>query len=112
MSSTPVKVTNGTDTYVKQNRPSDKHAGSDMLEFTNISGKQRFAYLSFARPFPKGVTILSAKLRMTQRYDETGSTTVTLKKVTQAWTSTKMTWNNKPAVTSTDSKSLTKGTAP
>ncbi|MDQ0793554.1 DNRLRE domain-containing protein [Streptomyces sp. B1I3] len=112
MSSTPIKVSNGTDTYVKQNRPSDKHASSDMLEFTNISGKQRFAYLSFARPFPKGVTILSAKLRMTSRYDEVGTTTVTLKKVTQAWTSTKMTWNNKPAVTTTDSKSVTKGTSP
>lgn len=112
MSSTPVKVSNGTDTYVKQNRPSDKHAGSDMLEFTNISGSQRYAYLSFARPFPKGVTILSAKLRMTQRFDEVGSTTVTLKKVTAAWTSTKMTWNNKPAVTATDSKAVTKSTQP
>lgn len=112
MSSTPVKVTNGTDTFVKQNRPSDKHAGTDYLEFSSISGSNRYAYLSFARPFPKGVTILSAKLRMTQRYDEVGSTTVTLKKVTQAWTSTKMTWNNKPAVTTTDSKALTKGALP
>lgn len=112
MSSTPVKVSNGTDTYVAQNHASSKYAGSDMLEFTNISGKVRYAYLSFAKPFPKGVTILSAKLRMTQRFDETGSTTVTLKKVTQAWTSTKMTWNNKPAVTSTDSKSVTKSTQP
>ncbi|MFE9497262.1 DNRLRE domain-containing protein [Streptomyces collinus] len=112
MSSTPVKVSNGTDTYVAQNHSSTKYAGSDMLEFTNISGKVRYAYLSFARPFPKGVTILSAKLRMTQRFDEVGSTTVTLKKVTQAWTSTKMTWNNKPAVTTTDSKALTKSTQP
>lgn len=112
MSSTPIKVSNGTDTWVKQNRPSDKLAGVDNLEVSNIPGSVRYAYLSFARPFPKGVTILSAKLRMTSRYDETGSRTVTLKKVTAAWTSTKMTWNNKPAVSATDSKALTKGTAP
>jgi len=49
---------------------------------------------------------------MTSRFNETGTRTVTLKKVTQAWTSTKMTWNNKPAVTNTDAKTLTKGTAP
>lgn len=108
MSSTPVKVSNGTDTYVKQNRPSDKHAGSDMLEFSSIASNGRYAYISFARPFPKGVTILSAKLRFTQRFAESGTFTVDLKKVTQAWTSTKMTWSNKPSVTSTDTKSLTK----
>ncbi|MFD8618260.1 DNRLRE domain-containing protein [Streptomyces sp. NPDC059513] len=112
MSSTPIKVSNGTDTWVKQNKPSDKHAGSDMLELSNIASNGRFAYLSFARPFPKGVTILSAKLRFTQRFAETGSWTVQLKKVTSAWTSTKTTWNNRPSATSTDAKSLTKGTSP
>ncbi|MET7741976.1 DNRLRE domain-containing protein [Streptomyces sp. NPDC005385] len=108
MSSTPVKVSNGTDTYVKQNSASSQYSGADMLEFSSISGKGRYAYISFARPFPKGVTILSAKLRFTQRFAESGTFTVQLKKVTGAWTSSKTTWNNRPAVTTTDTKSLTK----
>ncbi|TKT03448.1 DNRLRE domain-containing protein [Streptomyces lasalocidi] len=112
MSSTPVKVTNGIDTWVRQNRPSDNLASTTQLEFSNLTGKVRYAYLTFAQPFPKGVTILSAKLRLTTRYAESTSRTVTLKKITQGWMSTKVTWNNKPAVTNTDAKTLTKSTSP
>lgn len=112
MSSTPIKVTNAVDTFVKSNGPSMTFAGADLLELSSKTGYLRYAYLFFARPFPKGVTILSAKLRLVQRNNESGSWTVHLRKVNGPWTASKTTWSNKPPAVSADTKTLTKsGTA-
>ncbi|MFF5455571.1 DNRLRE domain-containing protein [Streptomyces sp. NPDC012950] len=112
MSSTLVRVTNATDTYVAQDRASTTYYGSDMIETANISGKGRYAYIYFARPFPLGVTVLSAKLRLTQRFAETGTRTATLKRISSTWTNRSITWNNRPGVSESGPVAVTKGTAP
>lgn len=114
MSQTTSKLNNGNDTYT--------NGAAGATQTTNFSTSaflalrtggfgNCYSYIYFAKPFPPGATIISATLRVRNPYAETGSKTITLKKLTGGWTLSKTNYLNAPGVTATDSKALTK-TAP
>jgi uncharacterized lipoprotein YddW (UPF0748 family) len=55
---------------------------------------------------PKGATITSAKLSLYQYYDTTNQITVDIRPVTSGWSSSFVTWNNKPTIGSSVSNVL------
>lgn len=78
---------------------------------SGASGRQAFVY--FNRPFPLGVTIASATLRLTQQRaaDVSASRTLTAAPVVASWLESKITWNNAPGVgTPTASSAAQTGT--
>jgi len=98
MGTTPVKLNNASDTWVYEKTPTTaKGTTGSLLYANNISTKRANSYLYFTLPFPKGVTIISAKLRMVQ-YTAFASTSASVYRCTKAWSATKTTWNNRPTV--------------
>lgn len=86
--------TNALDTYVSATYPSRSYEQASRL-FVTSGENLAFAY--FTRPFPLGVTVLSAKLRVyTYEVTSTGSRTLTLHlsadRPAYGW----LTWNNAP----------------
>lgn len=68
------------------------------------SSNRRNVYLYPGKaPFPEGATILSATLRVFLAADSTGSNSLTAKRVTTKWSETRLTYNNQPTATATNS---------
>jgi hypothetical protein len=95
----------------------DKNYGGLGKMGVNTGDTPRAAYLFFGRPFPNGVTVLSAKLRLYQQGAATGgSRTLTVQRVTKAWSESGLTWENRPlgtgaTATRTQGDSATDGRA-
>jgi hypothetical protein len=99
MGTTPVKLVNATDSWVHEAAPTTaKGTTGALLYANNITAKRANSYLYFTLPFPRGVTVISAKLRMVQ-FTAFASTSATVYRCTQAWSATKVTWNTRPNVT-------------
>lgn len=86
--------TNALDTYVSASYPSRSYEQASRLF---VKSGENLAFVYFTRPFPLGVTVLSAKLRVrTYAVSSTGSRTLTLHlsadRPAYAW----LTWNNAP----------------
>lgn len=94
----------GVDSFVKENVPAANFGDTPRL-WVNGGGSsdQRFSYLYHARPFPFGARILSAKLRLYLSGAWSGTNSLTCKRITTSWGENKLTWNNKPTVTATNS---------
>ncbi len=98
----------GVDSFVKENVPAANFGDTPRL-WVNGGGSsdQRFSYLYHSRPFPIGARILSAKLRLYLNGAWSGTNNLTAKRITSTWGENKLTWNNKPNVTATNSASAT-----
>ena len=96
----------GVDSFVKENVPAANFGDTPRL-WVNGGGSsdQRFSYLYHSRPFPFGARILSAKLRLYLNGAWSGTNSLTCKRVTSSWGENKLTWNNTPTVTATNSAS-------
>lgn len=98
----PLIVRNMQDSYVSQLKPTKNYNSVNRLKLADNGGSpsdQRFAYVYFGRPFPLSTNILVAKFRIWNAGAESGSITVTAKPITQAWSASKVNYNNRPTVT-------------
>lgn len=106
-------ITNAVDANVLQTAPSANYGLTKVLALTAAGGGQeRLSYIYFGRPFPLGVTILSATLRVYNTATWAGSVTLTAQRVAAAWSATKITYNNKPGVTGATAVVAKTGAAP
>jgi len=112
MATTPVLVRNARDTYTQQNAASKNFQATAKMALRTSSGANCYAYVYFTRPFPLGVTVLSATLRVYQADTITGSRTITAKRVTTAWDVSRVNYANQPAATTTGQAALTWGAGP
>lgn len=101
MGTTPIKLNNATDTWVYEYTPTTaKGTTGSLLYVSGTAAKRCQSLLYFSLPFPRGVTVISAKLRLVQYGSVTGtSMPLTVNLAGSAWSATKATWNNKPAAT-------------
>lgn len=112
MSSTPITLRNATDAFANETRAAENYAATTRLRLDNSSGAKKYAYVYFARPFPLGVNVVSAKLKLYADAKSGSwsavSRTITVSRVTQAWKAGRLTWNNRPSVTTTGQVAVTK----
>lgn len=110
MSRVPVTVRNATDSFVRENLPARNFGNATRLVIrSNASGQTLRSFIHFPRPFPRGVTILSAKLRIYAKDNMPGTRTLTLRRVSEKWNVSRINWNNQPDVLLSDSKTLNHG---
>lgn len=108
-----VTVRSPADNYANQERPNNHYPGAAHLWVSARSSANKRAFFMPTKPFPLGVTILSAKLYVRQEVAFTGTVDISAHRITSAWKNNTLTWNNQPTVTggSTISKtSSAKGT--
>lgn len=110
MSQTTSRLTNGLDTYTHAGTSSRgiNFSTANVIALRTGGAGSCFGYVYFSKPMLAGSNILSATLKFYNKDAESGSKTVTLKKVTQNWNISKTVYNNAPTVTATDAKALTK----
>ena len=112
MATTPVLVRNARDTHDNQLAPSVNYSKIERVVLRGNSGQSIYAYLYFSRPFPLGVTVLSATLRLYQADAFPASRTIIAKRITASWDVSRLNFNNRPAVTTTGQNSVTKAASP
>ena len=91
----PVTLRNITDTYVSSTAPNTKYHTNTRL-WTKVG--TQYAYIFFARPFPMGVNIINATLRLYNRSTWGGSNALSVRRISEKWTVSKTTWNQRPQV--------------
>jgi hypothetical protein len=102
MGTTPVILTNATDTWVYQISPDKARGTADTKLYAGaVSGQVSQSLLYFGLPFPRGVTIISAKLRIVQDAAWSGTRNIRVSRIGSSWSATKTTYNNKPGTTGT-----------
>jgi hypothetical protein len=95
----PVKVKNAADAFVNEDKPETNFGDKVRLYIRNSTGVSKQPYIFFDRPFPYGVTIISAKLQVYPGEGWGTSTTLTAQRVASKWGVNRIKWANKPAVT-------------
>jgi hypothetical protein len=96
-----VALNNAVDAAVAQSNPNNNYGLVQYLGITEAgTGQERQAYIYFGRPFPLGVTILSATLRVysSSAAQWAGSNTINVQRVAAHWSVNRITYNNKPGV--------------
>lgn len=111
MSTTPTLLRNASDTFVSQSTPNKSFPDRRRMYINTGGSADRVGLVYFGMPFPKGVTIISAKLRVYNDALWSGSRTLTVKQITQKWNRQRVNWNSKPTVTSTNQATLAKTSA-
>lgn len=87
------------DAFVRQDRADDNFGDDTILRVRGAgTSVQRRSFIHFARPFPLGVTILEATLRVYHSGTWSGTTTLTATRVTQSWKESRITWQNQPTI--------------
>lgn len=109
MSRKTVVLKNAMDTFVNANLPGRNYATSTRLSVGNTV-EERMAYIWFNKP-PRGVTVLSATLRLVEVGGVGGSRTMTLKRITESWKGGRTTYNNRPTTTIGGQVQVTKSTS-
>jgi hypothetical protein len=94
-------VRNATDTFVRQATASKNYGHAGRMQIRNQSGDNRYGYVFFNRPFPLGVRILNAELRVWTDKAITGAFNLTGQLVTSKWSANKINWTNDPGVVGT-----------
>lgn len=100
-------VTTSVDAYVDQNRQAANFGDAAKLWLNGGAGTdQRNAYVFFARPFPVGVTVLSATLRLHLAEAWGGAQALTAERIVEPWKAKRVNWNNRPDVDATNAGSV------
>lgn len=109
----PVLLKNATDSYVSEKYPAKNYSTVNRLYLAdNSAADTRYAYMYFGVPSGMAnTTIISAKLRLYSGQGFGGAVTMSIARLSQKFTGTRVNWNTKPAVTGA-SISLTKTSAP
>lgn len=94
-----VVLTNAVDTYVSGQKSTQNYNLSNRLVVSTGGTGDRIAYMSFSRPFPLGVTIISAKLRVYNDATWAGTVNLTATRIAAKWSVGKVNYSNRPGVT-------------
>lgn len=108
---TTATLQNAADSYVLSRAPSTNYNSSPYLYSSATAGDTIRSALYFGIPFPKGVTILSAKLRLYQSNTLSGSISQTIQRLATSFSTSKVVWNNFPVGTGA-TVTLTKSSPP
>lgn len=92
-------VHNAADAYVAQDTPNKNFGQQPRMQVRNETGNNKYGYIFFNRPFPRSVRILEAKLRLYTHGNQTGSFTLTARRVLAKWGANQIKWTNDPGVT-------------
>jgi hypothetical protein len=104
---TAIELRPSVDSWVDEARAGENKGQAAKLQLRGSgSSLQRQVFEFFSRPFPLGATILEATLKVYLAGDWTGTQTLTFKRVIASWRESQITWNNRPAVTATNSTSV------
>lgn len=96
---TTTKVLAASDAMVSSGYPTKNYGGSAVLNLSALPSSRQ-AFVFFNQPFPRGVEILSATLRMYQKGSSSGGTRkVTVQRVASAWVEARVTYDNRPTAT-------------
>jgi hypothetical protein len=96
-------VGTAVDTWADEDRPSANFGDNAKLWVNGGAGSDtRYAYVFFARPFPLGVTVTAATLRLHLAEDWNGSQTLTAKRIDEAWKEGRLKWSNRPGIDATN----------
>lgn len=97
----------GIDASALQDHASTNYGKASVL-YVAGTPTQEWGYLYFKSPVPAGATVLSATLRVHGQGNwGVGTFAAIVDRVTQSWAESTLTWNKKPAVTSTERASIT-----
>lgn len=99
------KVKNAVDTWVN-NAAQAKNYNQKQKLWLKSSAKRGYIY--FSKPWPNGVTIISARLKVYQVENWAGSVTLTVQRAVAKWSVNKINWTNQPGTTGSTA-TLTKG---
>jgi hypothetical protein len=113
VSNIPVVTRSAVDTFVTAVFPSANYQQSSQIAIRTGGAGTSYGLLYMPGGFPRGAVIVSATLHLYTRDAFAASTTITLKRLTQKWSSSGVNYTNRPTVTSTGSVAVTKasGTA-
>jgi hypothetical protein len=100
MSEATTLLRNPVDAHVGSANPSSNHADAKKL-WLESSTDTSYAFVFFNRPFPLGATIINATLRVYTDGAWNIAPTLTVRRVLDRWNVNKLTWNNRPNVTTT-----------
>lgn len=95
----PVLLRNASDSWVNQGATAKNYSQTARIQLGTVSGNARRGFFFFARPWPAGATILSAKIGVYNTATWSGSRTLTLQRVADKWSVSRVTWANQPGVT-------------
>lgn len=96
-------VRTAIDAWAREGLPNANYGGRVRLWVNGgAAGNDRMSYLQFARPFPLGASILSAKLQLRLKGAWSGSQTLTAKRITGKWSESRLTWANRPTASATN----------
>lgn len=98
MGTNPTTVKSIVDAGTWSKYPTTNYSNVARNGLGNGAGNISELFLYWARPFPIGVTILSAKLVFYNTNAWSGSVTINAQRTTAKWDSTRLTYNNKPGV--------------
>lgn len=91
------------DTFATKSAPKTNHGDLAVLKVDGDGTTTRNVYLYCGSPSNmKGKFVTSATLRLHLKGGWGGTHNITVKRVTESWKETKLTWNNKPAVDNTN----------
>lgn len=94
MANQTVVLRNGSDTIVAEQYPTRNYQSLATLSLRNSSPVSTIGYLFFARPFPLGSNIVSAKLRLfTAQAFGAGTHGLWVYRTASGWNVSKMNWN-------------------
>ena len=100
-------ITSAVDAYIDQDRQGANFGEASKLWLNGGGGSETCrALIGFARPFPLGVTVSSAILRLHTAEAWSGSQTLKARRITEAWKANRVNWNNRPSATSTNEGSV------
>lgn len=91
----PVTLRNASDCWVSSGAPNTAWPNTNRLW---VQAGERYAYIYFGRPFPMGVNIINATLRMYNRDQHNGTNTLSARRISEGWVRTRTRWNNRPQV--------------
>lgn len=93
------EVKPSSDAWIDEQFPGKRHGNTTRLRLCGDSagGKRRRAVIFFARPFPLGASVVSAKLHLHAKEAWGGSHDVKVLRVAEKWGEKGVNWNNQPA---------------
>lgn len=86
------------DSFVSEANPTENNVNASYLRVGNKDGKAWYSYIRFTElpDIPEGYQLSSATLKLTMRPNQTTASRISVLRVTSAWNSREVTWDNRP----------------
>lgn len=95
----PLYVRNAVDTWTDESRPTKVIKQASTFVTQTAGGSDRFGWLYFSIPFPRGAKIIDARLHLYNLTVMAGSHTITVRRASAKYSVNRITHANRPGVT-------------